>query len=122
MFPLPVGARVLVFANLHLSVDGHAPPPAWRPSEIARAIGYWSGPGAVVLAGGSFDLDAEQADVPGALDAHAGLRDALRDFAAAPGRRVVVLPGKCDALAGPPGAGAASEGAHRGRGGPGGGG
>ena len=74
---------------------------------MARAIGYWSGPGAVVLAGGLFDFAAEPADVPGALDAHPGLRDALRDFAAAPGRRVVVLPGKRDPWLAQPGRGAA---------------
>ena len=96
MLPLPVGARVLVFANLHLTATAtEASGPA--ADEVARVIGSWSGPGAVVLAGGLFDFSPEEADVPGALDAHPGLRDALRDFAAAPGRRVVVLPGRGDA-------------------------
>ncbi len=106
VLPLPVGARVLVFANLYLSATATAASTE-AALQVARAIGYWSGPGAVVLAGGLFDLDAEPADVPGALEAHPGLRDALRDFAAAPGRRVVVLPGKRDRWLAPPGAGAA---------------
>jgi lysylphosphatidylglycerol synthetase-like protein (DUF2156 family) len=85
-----------VFANLHLSCPATTTS-ASAADEVARVIGSWSGPGAVVLAGGSFDFPPEQADVPGALDAHPGLRDALRDFAAGPGRKVVVLPGKRDA-------------------------
>ncbi|MGA3219675.1 MAG: phosphatidylglycerol lysyltransferase domain-containing protein [Acidimicrobiales bacterium] len=111
VLPLPVGARVLIFANLHLSSTATTAS-SEAANEVARAIGYWSGPGAVVLAGGSFDFPAEQADVPGALDAHPGLRDALRDFAAAPGRRVVVLPGKRDAWLAHPGTGAAELRAH----------
>ncbi len=97
-----MGARLLVFANVHLSP---APTAASRlaASEIARAIGSWSGPGAVVLAGGTFDLtvgqaDVPGADVPGALDAHGALGEALREFSAGPGRRVVVLAGKGEAV------------------------
>jgi lysylphosphatidylglycerol synthetase-like protein (DUF2156 family) len=101
-----MGARVLVFANLHLS---SAPTVAssLAAGEVARAVGSWSGPGAVVLAGGTFDFAGEQVDVPGALDAHVALGDALRDFAAAPGRRVVLLAGHGDAWLSEPGAGAA---------------
>ncbi len=102
VFSLPVGARVLVFANLHLS---SAPTAASSRAafEIARTIGTWSGPGAVVLAGGTFDFADDQVDVPGALDAHGTLGDALREFSAAPGRRVVVLPGRCDPWLADPG-------------------
>lgn len=106
VFPLPLGARLLIFANLHLSSTA-TPASSLAATEIARAISYWSGPGAVVLAGGSFELAAEQDDMAGALDAHAVLRDALRDFAAVPGRRTVVLPGKRDAWLAQPGAVAA---------------
>jgi lysylphosphatidylglycerol synthetase-like protein (DUF2156 family) len=91
-----MGARVLVFANLHLASTA-TDASRLSAAEVARAIGSWSGPGAVVLAGGSFDFVPDQADVLGALDAHPHLRDALRDFAAGPGRRVVVLPGRRDA-------------------------
>ena len=106
MFSLPLGARLLVFANLHLSSRA-TPASRLAATEIARAISYWSGPGAVVLAGGSFELPAGQDQLAGALDAHAVLRDALRDFAAVPGRRTVFLPGKCDAWLADPGAVAA---------------
>ena len=93
---------MLVFANLHLSSAATAAS-SLAAAEIAQAIGAWSGPGAVVLAGGTFDFSGEPVDVLGALDAHGALRDALREFSAAPGRRVVILAGNCDAWLAQPG-------------------
>jgi lysylphosphatidylglycerol synthetase-like protein (DUF2156 family) len=95
-FSLPIGARVLVFAELRLG-DVADDASSFAASEAARAIRAWSGPGAVVVAGGLFDLRPGQDDPAAALEAHPDLRDALAAFASAAGRRLVVLPGRRDA-------------------------
>ena len=93
---LPVGARVLVVADLRLGVAA-TDESSWGACEVARAIAAWSGPGAVVVAGDLFDIEGnEEVGIPQALAAHGSLRDALGTFAAAAGRRVVVLPGRRD--------------------------
>jgi lysylphosphatidylglycerol synthetase-like protein (DUF2156 family) len=94
---LPVGARVLVFADLRLGAA--ATDASLRASEeMARAVESWSGPGAVVVAGNLFDFGhPEQADIEGAFSAHSVLAAALKAFAAGQGRRTVVLPGRRDA-------------------------
>lgn len=97
MTQLPIGARLLVFANLRLgtaATEGSL----CAAQEVARAVNAWSGPGVVVVAGDLFDFAGrEQADVQAALDAHQAFSRALRDFASAPSRSVVVLPGSVDA-------------------------
>jgi len=106
---LPMGARVFVASGLRLpqiATDASL----GTAQQFARAIAAWSGPGAVVIAGDMFDFRApghpsEPAQGSGALlalalDAHPTLRDALHQFSAGPGRRVVVLPGERDAWLG----------------------
>jgi lysylphosphatidylglycerol synthetase-like protein (DUF2156 family) len=94
---LPVGARVLVVANLRLQGPATAAS-TLAADQLERALFAWSGPGAVVVAGDLFDLgDLGQDAVVPALDAHSRLRDALKDFSAGPGRRLIVLPGLRDA-------------------------
>ena len=93
---LPVGARVLVVADLRLGVVA-TDESSGAAGEVARAIAAWSGPGAVVVAGDLFDIAGDAAiGVPQALAAHGSLGDALRTFAGGAGRRVVVMPGRRD--------------------------
>ncbi len=93
---LPVGARVLVTANLRLREQAGATSSA-AAAELARAVRAWSGPGAVVVAGDLLDCDPGPACAASALAAHPELSDALAAFASEPGRYVVVLPGGTDA-------------------------
>ncbi|HMK97556.1 MAG TPA: hypothetical protein VK425_08425, partial [Acidimicrobiales bacterium] len=92
--PLPVGARMLVVAELLLSRDAPEPSRA-AAAGVARAVHSWSGPGAVVVAGDLFDAQGPE-DVAPALAGYPGLQRALVDFASGPGRRVVLLPGEHD--------------------------
>ncbi len=99
---VPVGRRVLVASNLRLAPDASAAS-TWAAGELARALETWSGPGVVVVAGGLFDVGgAGAAAQERALRAHPALAEALSDFTAAPGRRVVRLPGVTDAEVGEP--------------------
>jgi lysylphosphatidylglycerol synthetase-like protein (DUF2156 family) len=93
---LPIGARLLVFADLRLTATA-TEGSLFAAAEVARAVTAWSGPGAVVVAGDMFDFESgEKADVPAALEAHPALAAALQEFASAPSRQVVVLPGRTD--------------------------
>lgn len=97
MISLPLGARVLVMANLRLG-EAPAEVPSAPAEHVAQAIAAWSGPGAVVVAGDLFDGAVSSATgIPLALASQPALRDALREFAAGAGRRLVVLPGSTDA-------------------------
>lgn len=108
-----VGRRVLVAANLLLGPEA-TPSSTWAAGSLARALETWSGPGTLVVAGNLVDLsgiDAPNGPAPpdgtpppaarrrvkDALAAHPRLADALRGFAAADDRRVVVVPGRRDA-------------------------
>ncbi|MFC5007769.1 phosphatidylglycerol lysyltransferase domain-containing protein [Dactylosporangium cerinum] len=95
--PLPTGARVLVCGDLHL---GSRPTAASARLErdLVDRLARWDGPGAVVLNGDVVELWGEPGGtVEAALDAHPDLTRALREFAAAPGRHVVVVVGNHDA-------------------------
>ena len=89
---VPVGGRVVVVADLHLSKE---PSPAQLAAsgELAASIEAASGPGVLIVAGNLLDGDI---DPKPALAAHARLTRAISRFAAGPGRRVVVLPGNRD--------------------------
>ncbi|HYA45737.1 MAG TPA: hypothetical protein VED59_09015, partial [Acidimicrobiales bacterium] len=100
---LPLGARLLVFAGLRL---GTVATDASRQAEeaLANAVRSWDGPGVVVVAGDLFDFgnggddeDSAGGAVTKALGAHPALVSVLNSFAAAVGRRVVVVPGRRDA-------------------------
>jgi lysylphosphatidylglycerol synthetase-like protein (DUF2156 family) len=100
--PVGLGGRVLVVSNFDLGPTATATS-TWAASGFARALDTWDGPGLVVVAGNLFDL-GESAEpvalIEGALAAHPRLAEALRAFAAEPGRRVVCLPGPHDAVLG----------------------
>ena len=94
--PVPVGGRVLVASDLHLSANADATSERVA-AELARTVQAWAGPGAVVLAGDAFELLGSGGNDPsGALRAHPRLVGALAAFADGPDRRVVVLPGNHD--------------------------
>lgn len=94
---VPVGGRVLVLSDLHLSRDPSAPLAA-AILEVVQAIDAWTGPGVLVLNGNLFDTSADAAAGDGAavLASHPRLVGACHAFSAGPGRRVLVLPGDRD--------------------------
>lgn len=118
LLELPLGSRLVVFANLRLAPQASD---ATRRSadEVARVVAAWSGPGAVVFAGELFAPPPRQAGPPGddqvgadwlkaALAAHQPLADALAAFTGRPHRAVVVLTGRDEGWLAP-GTGAARQ-------------
>lgn len=94
---LPADATALVCSDLHLRL---LPTPASRQVErdLADRLAAWTGPGAVVLNGDVAELWGEpEGSVAGVLAAHPTLTAALREFAAGPGRQVLVTVGNHDA-------------------------
>ena len=89
---IPVGGRVVVLADLHLRQDPTAEQLA-ATGELAVAIEAATGPGVLIIAGNLFDSGI---DPQAALAAHARLGRDIAEYAAEPGRRVVVLPGDRD--------------------------
>ncbi|HTV11545.1 MAG TPA: phosphatidylglycerol lysyltransferase domain-containing protein [Acidimicrobiales bacterium] len=91
---LPVGARVLVVANLLL---GNSPSPASLAAseELAHAVSSWTGPGAVVVAGNLFSEQGVGSPIE-ALSSHVALKNALASFSKGAARSLVVLPGERD--------------------------
>jgi lysylphosphatidylglycerol synthetase-like protein (DUF2156 family) len=103
VLPVGLGRRVVVVANLGLRPD--ARPSTTRSSEgCAAALGAWQGPGLVVVAGNLFDLtgceDDPGAGVVAALEAHPVFAAAAQRFASGAERRIVLLPGSADEVAG----------------------
>jgi lysylphosphatidylglycerol synthetase-like protein (DUF2156 family)/UDP-2,3-diacylglucosamine pyrophosphatase LpxH len=92
--PIPLGGRAVVASDLHLG-SGQAATlnAAQRLTEVLDA---WSGPGALILAGDTFEL-LEIADHPiRTLAGYPGLRTALRRFAGRADRHLVILCGVRD--------------------------
>ena len=90
---VPVGGRVMVVADLHLTREpGTAETIA--AAEVAAAVEAATGPGVLIFAGNLFDSGV---DPKTALAAHPRIADDVAAYAAGPGRRVVVLPGDRDA-------------------------
>jgi hypothetical protein len=90
---VPIGGRILVSADLRLTADA-TPAQTAAVGELSQAIEAWSGPGVLVFNG---NLTAQAEELDKVLTAHPRLVDAIRAFAAGPGRRVVMLPGDRDA-------------------------
>jgi lysylphosphatidylglycerol synthetase-like protein (DUF2156 family) len=90
---VPVGARILVSADLRLTSEV-TPAQAAAVGELSQAIGAWSGPGVLVFNG---NLTAQAEELGKVLAAHPRLVETIRAFAAGAGRRVVMLPGDRDA-------------------------
>ena len=94
---VPVGGRVMIFGDSHLSVPATASSEQVA-GELARGIAATTGPGVVVVAGDLFELIARPGiDVEGVLRAHPRLRSAFAAFATEPDHRLIVLPGAHDA-------------------------
>src|SRR5206468_2928051 len=86
---VPLGGRVLAAGELLLGRSS-TPSSEVATAELAAVIDAWEGPGAIVLAGGVFDLVGDARNSPAtALAAHAGLGAALSSFTAQEGRKVV---------------------------------
>ena len=93
---LTCGEQVLVATGLRLGAvaDEHSEA---ITTELARRLDRWDGPGAVVLAGDTFELAEQPNNSPDrALRSHPRLASALRDFVGS-GHRLIVLPGRHDA-------------------------
>ncbi|MGI5241010.1 phosphatidylglycerol lysyltransferase domain-containing protein [Dactylosporangium sp. CA-139066] len=90
-------AAALVCGDLHLGAVPSAATALMEHDLVAR-LHRWEGPGALVFNGDTFELWGEpETTVADALDAHPALTRAVRDFAAGPGRAVVVVVGNHDA-------------------------
>jgi lysylphosphatidylglycerol synthetase-like protein (DUF2156 family) len=95
---VPVGGRVLVVSGLKLTADPD--PQAFGPQELTQAIESWTGPGLLIFNGDTLELLAcSSADPRAALAAHPKLIANVAAFAAAPGRRVLYIPGARDSRA-----------------------
>ncbi|MDE3205505.1 MAG: DUF2156 domain-containing protein [Acidobacteriota bacterium] len=92
---VPIGGRVLVVADLHLSADDQAGGGA-TVTELTAALEAATGPGVLVVAGNLFSALSGPGDVESALAAHPRLTGDIARFASGEGRRVVVLPGERD--------------------------
>ena len=94
------GGRVLVASDLHLGAVANAATEA-ASTELARRLERWNGPGAVVLAGDTFELWAEPNNTPAkALRSHPRFTNAVARFAAGEEHSVVVLAGNHDGALG----------------------
>ncbi|HMC40262.1 MAG TPA: hypothetical protein VKI19_11405, partial [Acidimicrobiales bacterium] len=92
---VPVGGRVMVVADLHLTPDP-TPGQLAATGELAATVEAASGPGVLVLAGNLFESLAAGADPSPALAAHPRLSGSIAAYAAGEGHRVIVLPGERD--------------------------
>jgi lysylphosphatidylglycerol synthetase-like protein (DUF2156 family) len=89
---VPVGGRVMVVADLHLSKDPRAAD-VLAVNEIASALEAATGPGVLIFAGNLFDSGADPAQ---SLAVHNRLADDVAEYAEGSNRRVVILPGDRD--------------------------
>src|SRR5947207_1584981 len=93
---VPVGGRVLACSDLHLAREATTASTA-AATELAQTVEAWTGPGVFILAGDCFELlEGRVTDPRPALQTHARFAAALKEFAAADGRRVLCLPGNHD--------------------------
>ena len=93
---IPAGGRVVVASDLYLRAASD-PSSESITTELARRVERWIEPGALVLAGNTFELKAEPNNGPAkALRSHPRLLRALQKFAATPGHDLVILAGDHD--------------------------
>ncbi len=74
------GERVIVTSDIHLGPHS-SDASAFATARLADVLNEWAGPGAVVLNGDVFELDAPQPQVADMLRVHRRLVSLLRDFA-----------------------------------------
>ena len=97
---IPAGGRVVVASDLCLRAVSD-PSSVSITTELARRLERWVEPGALVLAGDTFELTAEPNNAPAkALRSHPRLLRALQRFAATPGHDLVILAGDHDTAVG----------------------
>lgn len=89
---VPVGGRVMVVADLHLSSDSR-PADVLAVNEVASAVEAATGPGVLIFAGNLFNSNVDPSQ---ALAAHGRLAVDIATYAAGSNRRVVILPGDRD--------------------------
>jgi lysylphosphatidylglycerol synthetase-like protein (DUF2156 family) len=91
---VPVGGRVLVVSDLRLGGSA-IPESVGSTTGLSEALESATGPGILVIAGNLFESGVEPRP---ALEGHHRLAGDIRDYAAGPGRWVVVLPGDRDSF------------------------
>jgi len=90
------GATVLVTSDLHFAAT-RTEASAWAEQEVAQALEGIQGPAVYVMAGDVFELWAGTSPMAdGAMASHPRFEAAVKDFASAPDRHVVCLPGNHD--------------------------
>lgn len=91
---VPLGGRALIVGDLRLTATT-TPERSSAVRALGQAVRSWSGPGTIIINGGLFEAGAAVADT---LSANPQVVTGLKDFASAPGRQVLVLPGARDAF------------------------
>ncbi len=90
------GTRIFATSDLHLAGTPTAAS-RWSATEVAKALGGWTGPGIAIFAGDLFELWwGEPSDPSGAIAAHPEFIEAVRSFALEEGRRVIYVAGNHD--------------------------
>ncbi|TMK85758.1 MAG: hypothetical protein E6G57_13285 [Actinobacteria bacterium] len=90
------GTIVIITSDLHFAAL-RTEASAWAEMEISQALEAVEGPGIYVMAGDVFELWAGvEPTTKAAMDAHPRFAKAVRDFASAPDRHIVCLPGNHD--------------------------
>jgi UDP-2,3-diacylglucosamine pyrophosphatase LpxH len=90
------GTTVLITSDLHFSAV-RTDASAWAEEEVSRALENVEGPAVYIMAGDVFELWAgDRPTAQGAMASHPRFEAAVKDFASAPDRHVVCLPGNHD--------------------------
>jgi len=89
---LPKGARAIVMSDLHLSPSA-TPQSLLVANQVAEVLAEVEGPGAFILAGGTFDLPGGEDDIAAVLAAHPRFTKGVKAFAEEEGRDVILLVG-----------------------------
>jgi UDP-2,3-diacylglucosamine pyrophosphatase LpxH len=100
------GTTVLITSDLHFAAV-RTEASAWAEVEMSLALENVKGPAVLIMAGDVFELWAgTEPTAQGAMDSHPRFAKAVKDFASAPDRHVVCLPGNHDGSLGWDGAAA----------------
>jgi UDP-2,3-diacylglucosamine pyrophosphatase LpxH len=90
------GTTVLITSDLHFAAT-RTEASAWAEQEVAQALEGVQGPAIYIMAGDVFELWAGTAPTAeGAMASHPRFEAAVKDFASAPERHVICLPGNHD--------------------------
>jgi UDP-2,3-diacylglucosamine pyrophosphatase LpxH len=90
------GMTVLVTSDLHFA-ETRTEASAWAEQEVAQALENAQGPAVYIMAGDVFELWAgTKPTAEAAMASHPRFEAAVKDFASAPERHVICLPGNHD--------------------------